>query len=135
MEEQTQQQPTPQPEKPQKRVYKKWWFWFIIILILICLFIFSLTDVMDKMDKYVCEAQGDKWGEVGMPRGEPYCIDVADDAGQSCADSSECKGQCYQLQSKEYPEGIGECSDYFRSNAYREVINGNVGELQRIFVD
>lgn len=33
MEEQTQQQPTPEPETPKKKFYKKWWFWIVILLI------------------------------------------------------------------------------------------------------
>ena len=37
MEEQPQQQPTPQPEGLKKKLYKKWWVWVIIVIVITAL--------------------------------------------------------------------------------------------------
>lgn len=48
MEEQNQQQPAPQPEKPNKKFYKKPWFWLVAVIVLaISIFYFYSTTQTD----------------------------------------------------------------------------------------
>lgn len=51
----------------------------------------SMIDI--PKDKAACEAQGGKWGRIGLaPR--DACNLPTSDAGQICSDSSECEGAC-----------------------------------------
>jgi hypothetical protein len=51
----------------------------------------SVIDI--PKDQAACEAQGGKWGRIGLaPRDE--CNLPTSDAGQICSDSSQCEGAC-----------------------------------------
>ncbi|MDE3090102.1 MAG: hypothetical protein KGJ80_12035 [Chloroflexota bacterium] len=51
----------------------------------------SLVDL--PKDKATCEAQGGKWGRIGLAPTES-CNLPTSDGGQVCSDSSECEGLC-----------------------------------------
>ncbi|MDP2685370.1 MAG: hypothetical protein Q8P20_10160 [bacterium] len=48
------QQPIKQPEKPQKKFYKKWWFWVVIVIVLaISVFFLYPTIQTDIIGEFV----------------------------------------------------------------------------------
>jgi hypothetical protein len=71
----------------------------------------SVIDI--PKDQAACEAQGGKWGRIGLaPREE--CNLPTTDAGKVCSDSSECEGMCVANLSRE---------DYDRVTKNRVVID------------
>lgn len=50
-------------------------------------------------DKESCEAQGGKWGNIGLSP-EDVCNLPTSDAGKECSDSDECEGSCIAELSK-----------------------------------
>ncbi|XOU94080.1 MAG: hypothetical protein ACNFW9_04515 [Candidatus Kerfeldbacteria bacterium] len=112
MEEQN-QQPTPQPEEPKKKIYKKWWLWVLTIIILgffvglLSLYIWSDIDypcslceaygqgnIIEKINKniydYKCEKAGRIIKEIGWSGA--VCFERSDKANQNCIQNSDCDG-------------------------------------------
>ncbi len=72
-------------------------------------------------DKATCEAQGGRWGRIGLgPKDE--CNLPTQDAGTVCADASECEGTCLAdlpqaerdrlMRGKEVIATLGKCSPW-----------------------
>jgi hypothetical protein len=51
------------------------------------------TGAAYPRDRESCEAQGGRWGPIGLSP-EPVCVMPTKDAGKPCWDSSQCEGSC-----------------------------------------
>jgi len=92
MEPQTQQQPTPQPEKSKKKkkFYKKWWFWIPITLVVI---VFGGWYVMYFfLNEPGCDLR-DSLSSKTMIYVQPAgCVEAGETWGQQCISNEDCYG-------------------------------------------
>ena len=72
------------------------------------------TTTLLPRDRKSCQAQGGRWGTIGLNPREA-CNLKASDAGSECSDGGECEGSCLaELSGEELDrvEAKGRCSEY-----------------------